>query len=126
MRLESMRFPCEYIDEDVQRMSLMKRFAEAQDMRVVRALEDEMRDRFGPPPPEAKEFVSTVALRVACASAGIDRIDMTGDRAVFYKAGSGKISGVETLRSRTASGKISELIRAVVRFGRRGPVSSRR
>ena len=114
------RLPCEYIEEDVQRMSLMKRFAEAQDMRVVRALEDEMRDRFGPPPPEAKEFVSTAALRVACAAAGIARIDMTGDRAVFYKAVSDEIASVETLRSRTASGKISELIRAAARLRRRG------
>ena len=114
------RLPCDYIEEDVQRMSLMKRFAEAQDMRVVRALEDEMRDRFGPPPPEAKEFVSTAALRVACAAAGIDRIDMTGDRAVFYRVGSSEVSHVETLRSRTASGKISELIRAVARLRRRG------
>ena len=125
MWLNSMRLPCEYIEEDVQRMSLMKRFAEAQDMRVVRALEDEMRDCFGPPPPEAKEFVSTAALRVACAAAGIARIDMTGDRAVFYKAGSDEIASVETLRSRTASGKISELIRAVVRFWRRRPGTTR-
>ena len=114
------RLPCDYIEEDVQRMSLMKRFAEAQDMRVVRALEDEMRDRFGPPPPEAKEFVSTVALRVACAAASIDRIDMTGSRAVFYRVGSSEVSHVETLRSRTASGKISELIRATARLRRRG------
>ena len=85
-----MRLPCEYIEEDVQRMSLMKRFAEAQDMRVVRALEDEMRDR-----------------------------------AVFYKAVSDEIASVETLRSRTASGKISELIRAAVRFGRRRPGTTR-
>ena len=107
------RLPCDYIEDEVQRMSLMKRFAEAQDMRVVRALEDEMRDRFGPPPPEAREFTSIAALRVACAAAGVERIDMTGDRAVFYKAGSSEVSRVETLRSRTAAGKISELIRAV-------------
>ena len=107
------RLPCEYIDEDVQRMSLMKRFAEAQDMRVVRALEDEMRDRFGPPPPEAKEYVSVASLRVACASAGVGRIDMTGERAVFYRAGSDEVARVETLKSRTALGRISELMRVV-------------
>ena len=100
-------------------MSLMKRFAEAQDMRVVRALEDEMRDRFGPPPEEAKDFVAVASLRVACAAAGIDRIDMTGDRAVFYRVGSSEVSHVETLRSRTATGKISELMRAAARLRRR-------
>jgi len=108
----------EYIEEDAPRMSLMRRFAEAQDMRVVRALEDEMRDRFGPPPPEAKEFVGIASLRVACAAAGIGGVDETGGRAVLYRAGSRDIVGVVMLKSPTAPGRISELIRAAVRTRR--------
>ena len=108
----------EYIEEDAPRMSLMRRFAEAQDMRVVRALEDEMRDRFGPPPPEAKEFVGVASLRVACAAAGIGGVDEAGGRAVFYRAGSRDILGVVMLKSPTAPGRIAELIRAAVRTRR--------
>ena len=94
-------------------MSLMKRFAEAQDMRVVRALEDEMRDRFGPPPPEAKEFVAVASLRVACAAAGIGHIDTKDARAFCYKAGERDVSRVVDLKSRTAQGRIHELLRAL-------------
>ena len=108
----------EYIEEDALRMSLMRRFAEAQDMRVVRALEDEMRDRFGPPPESAKEFVGVASLRVACAKAGIGGIDETGGRAILYKAGSRDIADVVMLKSPTAPGRIAELIRAAVKARR--------
>ena len=115
----SPRLPYGYIEEDAQRISLMKRFAEAQDMRVVRALEDEMRDRFGPLPPEAREFVSLAGLRVACAAADIGNIDTKGMRAVFYKAGSREVALVIDLKSASSQGKISELLRAAVKAGKR-------
>ena len=115
----SPRLPYGYIEEDAQRISLMKRFAEAQDMRVVRALEDEMRDRFGPLPPEAREFVSLAGLRVACAAADIGNIDTKGTRAVFYKAGSREVALVIDLKSASSQGKISELLRAAVKAGKR-------
>ena len=111
----SPRLPYEYIEEDVQRMSLMKRFAEAQDMRVVRALADEMRDRFGPPPEAAREFVQIAGLRVACAAAGIDHVDTKDARALLYKAGSREVFKVVDLRAKNSAGKIKELIRAVAR-----------
>ena len=112
------RLPYDYIEEDVQRISMMKRFAEAQDMRVVRALEAEMRDRFGPPPPEAREFVSLVGLRVACAAAGIGHVDAKGARAVLYKDGSRDIFKVVDLKGQSAASKITALIRAVVKTAR--------
>ena len=107
------RLPYEYIEEDVQRLSLMKRFAEAQDVRVVKALAAEMKDRFGPLPDEAKEYVRIAELRVLCAAASIDHIDVNGTRAVFYKTGSRDIASVSTLRGKTADAKIGELIRTL-------------
>ena len=105
------RLPYEYIEEDVQRLSLMKRFAEAQDVRIVKALAAEMKDRFGPLPDEAKEYVRIAELRVLCATASIEHVDVKGTRAVFYKTGSREIAFVSTLRGRTADAKIGELIR---------------
>ena len=106
------RLPYDYIEEDVQRLSLMKRFAEAQDKRVVTALAEEMRDRFGPLPPEAAEYVRIAELRVACAQAGIARIDANEMRAVLYRHGSHDIYRVIDLRGRTAEARIRELIRS--------------
>ena len=105
------RLPFEYIEEDVHRMSLMKRFAEAQDVRIVRALADEMQDRFGPLPAEAVEFVRIAELRVRCAQAGVDHLDVKETRAVFYRNGSRDIHRVVDLRGRTAEAKLGELIR---------------
>ena len=105
------RLPYEYIEEDVQRMSLMKRFAEAQDVRIVKALAAEMRDRFGPLPPEAQEYVRVAELRVLCANAGIEHVDVRETRAVFYKSGSREVFKVVDLKGTTPERKLSELIR---------------
>ena len=104
------RLSYEYIEEDVQRLSLLKRFAEAQDLRIVKALAAEMKDRFGPLPPEAKEFVKVSELRVACARAGIEHLDVRGERAVFYKVGSRDVFKVVDLKAKTPEKKLAELI----------------
>ena len=107
------RLPYDYIEEDVQRLSLMKRFAEAQDVRIVKALAAEMKDRFGPLPDEAREYVRIAELRVLCAAAGVTNVDVKETRAVFYKTGSRDIAFVSTLRGKTADAKLSELIRTM-------------
>ena len=107
------RLPYEYIEEDVQRLSLMKRFAEAQDIRIVKALAAEMKDRFGPLPDEAKEYVRIAELRVLCAAASIDHIDVKGMRAVFYKTGSRDVFKVIDLKGKTADRKLTELMSAL-------------
>lgn len=107
----SPRIPFTYIEEDVHRLSLMKRFAEAQDEKTVKALAAEMKDRFGPLPPEAEEYVRVALLRTACANAGITHIDVKETRAVFYETGSREIAFVESLRGKSAEAKLKELIR---------------
>ena len=107
------RLPYEYIEEDVQRLSLMKRFAEAQDVRVVKALAAEMKDRFGPLPDEAKEYVRIAELRVLCTAASIEHVDVKGPRAVFYKAGSREVFKVIDLKGATSDRKLTELIAAL-------------
>ena len=109
----SPRLPYDYIEEDVQRLSLMKRFAEAQDVRVVSALAAEMKDRFGPLPPEAEEFVHISRLRVRCADAGYGHIDAKGPRAVFYREGGREIAKVVDLKGKTPARKLAELLAAV-------------
>ena len=107
------RLSFEYIEEDVQRLSLMKRFAEAQDVRVVDALAAEMRDRFGPPPPEAEEYVRVAKLHVLCARAGLGRLDVKDGRAVFYRADGREIAFVHDVRGKTSAAKLADLARAV-------------
>ena len=72
-----------------------------------------MKDRFGPLPPEAEEFVRISKLRVLCANAGYGHIDVKGPRAVFYKVGSRDIAKVIDLKGKTPARKLAELFAAI-------------
>ncbi|MBP5285570.1 MAG: transcription-repair coupling factor, partial [Kiritimatiellae bacterium] len=101
--------PYDYIEDDAQRLGLLRRFAEARDEAEVRTLAREMRDRFGPPPPDAAQFVQVARLRTFCAKAGISQVDASGNRAIFYRAGSQKAAFVRDLKGKTAEKKIDEI-----------------
>lgn len=107
--IDTAAIPYSYVEEDVQRMSFMKRLAEAMDKKSVKAIATEMQDRYGPLPPSAKRLFSLAGLRVECARAGIGEIDVKGNRAVMRKAGNPSQVAVETLRGSTADAKISSL-----------------
>jgi transcription-repair coupling factor (superfamily II helicase) len=55
--------PEEYIDDIGLRLSLYRRFATASDERAVDELAAEMEERFGPPPPPARDFVRVMSLK---------------------------------------------------------------
>ena len=93
----SASIPYEYVEEETQRLSLMKRFAEAQDLTVIHALRDEMRDRYGKLPPEAERFVRLAIFRLRCAHKQIAAVDAHNNRAVFYGAHNREIVNVVTL-----------------------------
>jgi transcription-repair coupling factor (superfamily II helicase) len=109
----SASLPYEYVEEDSQRMNFMKRLAEAADAASVKAVERELKDRFGRLPPAARRLLQTARLRVECAAKGISHIDVKDDRAVFYRCGSREVAFVTRLKMKTAEKKISELSRAV-------------
>ena len=57
--------------------------------------------------------ISILVALVACAAAGIGHIDTKDARAFCYKAGERDVSRVVDLKSRTAQGRIHELLRAL-------------
>jgi transcription-repair coupling factor (superfamily II helicase) len=108
--------PYDYIEEDTQRMNVMKRLAEAEDGRAIRKLSAETTDRFGRMPPAATRLFKVSDLRTSAASKNIGHIDVKGDRAVFYRPGGRDIAYVCTLRKKNADGKLAELAAAVNRI----------
>ncbi|MBO6167650.1 MAG: transcription-repair coupling factor [Kiritimatiellae bacterium] len=94
---DAVSIPYSYIDDDAQRMTMLRRFAETSELKAVKALANEMEDRFGKMPPCARRFVRIAMLRAKCAASGIDRIDVKGDRAVYYRIGARDVAHVETL-----------------------------
>jgi transcription-repair coupling factor (superfamily II helicase) len=101
--------PYGYVEEDSQRMSFMKRLAEAQSGKAVRSLAAELEDRFGKMPAAARRLIRTAQLRMKCSEKGISAIDVRNERAVYYRSGSNEIAFVRILKGRTADQKLREL-----------------
>ena len=108
--------PYDYIEEDAQRMTVMKRLSEAGCRKDVKSLAAEVADRFGRPPPQALRLFRIAELRAAAAAASIGHIDVKGDRAVFYRPDGREIAFVGTLKGKSADGKLKDLFSFVRRI----------
>ena len=105
----SASIPYSYIEEDSQRIALLKRFAEATDKKDIRNLVSEMKDRFGKLPPVTERFVKLATFKVECAAKGIARVDVKDKRAVFYSAAQGRIVLVEDISGSTPDKLLTSL-----------------
>ena len=106
-------FPYDYINEDALRMSMMKRLAQAMDMKELARLRAELKDRFGPLPPPANRLLKMAELRIRCAAAGFSRVDTSERRAVFYRAGGREIALVIDFKEHSPDRRLAELIKAI-------------
>ena len=66
--------PESYIPHMPTRMALYQRLARARDRRSVPELREELRDRFGPLPPEVESLLSLVDLRALADAVGLESI----------------------------------------------------
>ncbi len=64
----------EYIPDEAQKLHLYRRLSQADSVTEVESLRREMRDRYGPIPPEAETLLATTALRLLGRDLGIERI----------------------------------------------------
>ncbi len=67
--------PYLYVEDDAQRMNVYRRLAEAVSIPEVDALQDELADRYGPPPPAARRALRLARLRIRAAAAGVAKIE---------------------------------------------------
>jgi transcription-repair coupling factor (superfamily II helicase) len=73
-----LRIPADYVPAVEQRMSLYKRASQARSPQEVQALGEELRDRYGPPPPEASTLLEFAAHRLRAEALGITQVDRAG------------------------------------------------
>ena len=106
------RIPYSYIEDDAERMDVMRRAASAATRREVAALGRELADRFGPVPAQAKRLLALAALRAECAAAGISRVDAKNGKVVFRDAATGAIRAVKELKKASPDRMIAELSKA--------------
>jgi len=77
--------PYSYVEDESHRMVLHRRVAEAASAREVRALRDELADRYGKPPPAVLRLLRLAELRVRAAQKKIGRIETREGKIYLYK-----------------------------------------
>ena len=75
--------PPEYVPDLRARMGIYQRLIKLEDAAGTDAIEDEMRDRFGPLPWQARGLLYTVKLRIAAKRAGVSAIVREGDKIIL-------------------------------------------
>jgi len=81
-----LRLKASYIAEARDRILIYKRAADAAREEDLRAIEMDLRDRFGPLPQEAIDLITYSRLRVLAESLGIARVDRAGSRLDLFFA----------------------------------------
>lgn len=76
--------PKEYIPDQNQRLFLYKRLMEARDEDSIRAVEEELRDRFGPLPKPAQAAVRAVRLRLEAKELGVRKVEGREGRLMLW------------------------------------------
>jgi transcription-repair coupling factor (superfamily II helicase) len=76
LRVE-MRIPPDYVPETHQRLSIYKRVSQLRREEDVLPLRDELRDRYGPLPPEVEGLLRYAALRVRAEALAVVQADAT-------------------------------------------------
>jgi transcription-repair coupling factor (superfamily II helicase) len=73
-----MRIPPAYVPETHQRLSIYKRVSQVRAEGEVPPLREELRDRYGPPPPEVEGLLRFAHLRVRAEALAITQVDASG------------------------------------------------
>ena len=68
--------PSDYVSDTDVRLNLYRRLSNLREESELEAMVEEMRDRFGPPPPEVSNLVQVVAVRLVLKRAGILKLDV--------------------------------------------------
>ena len=89
--------PDEYVVEDDTKLDLYRRLARAEQPGEIQAVRDELRDRFGPLPPEAERLLLVAELRATGARVGLETILIKGDEArlTFRRDAAPRLAGLQ-------------------------------
>ncbi|HXQ29097.1 MAG TPA: transcription-repair coupling factor [Gemmatimonadales bacterium] len=80
--------PDAYVPDDAAKLDLYRRLARAEEPYHIAAVREELRDRFGPLPPEAERLLLVAELRALGARVGLSTVLVAGDEArLTFRAG---------------------------------------
>lgn len=81
-------FPREFIGSDRMRLEAYRRLAAVASEEQLEEFSAELKDRFGPLPPETERLLLCRRIRLAAADAGVDSVSCREDRIYLERAGS--------------------------------------
>ena len=76
--------PASYVGSVSERIDLYRRLDMIKDPAKIKDFENEMTDRFGPMPPESKELLNVVRLRLLGMTLGLEKITIKNSRLTAY------------------------------------------
>ncbi|MBN2027748.1 MAG: transcription-repair coupling factor [Actinobacteria bacterium] len=91
----------EYVSKTSRRIEIYRRLGEAASQEGISALSAEVRDRYGPLPPEAENLFAVAGLRLACMAAGVREVGHDGDD-IALRLGPGGAAAAEALTAEAA------------------------
>ena len=77
---EDALLPATYVSNNVERLNLYRRIAEAQTSQDLTAIHDELADRFGPPPAEVTHLLSAAQLRLMAQQLRLPKVQFKNQR----------------------------------------------
>jgi transcription-repair coupling factor (superfamily II helicase) len=89
--------PDAYVGDDDAKLDLYRRLARAEQPCEIQAVREELRDRFGPLPPDADRLLLVAELRALGARAGLETVLITGDEArlTFRRDAAPRLAGLQ-------------------------------
>ncbi|MDA8112564.1 MAG: hypothetical protein M0T83_08935, partial [Nitrospiraceae bacterium] len=85
------RIPEDYIDHPSERIDFYRRLAHADNLEAIERLEEELADRFGPPPRTTRNLFAGARIRVLATISGFSEVQLR-EREVVLKERAGTFS----------------------------------
>jgi transcription-repair coupling factor (superfamily II helicase) len=117
----------DYVSDTDVRLNLYRRLSNLREESELGAMVEEMRDRFGPPPPEVSNLIQVVAVRLVLKRAGILKLDVTRGALSFTFSKDTSIDPQRLVRFIEKAPQRSRFISAnkvLVRIGRFQPLEA--
>lgn len=97
--------PSDYVHDAKERLRYYKALSSARTPAVLEELEAELRDRFGPMPPAASQFLSVLSVKAVLSRLQVQKADLSVAKAVLTFGSQASAVGPEVLVAWMAGGK---------------------
>ncbi len=109
--VEAAYIPFQYVPDARLRIDIYRKLAALEDKAAVRALETELKDRFGPPPPALQLLLQVGELKTLAGARGVSALEVKEDKLILTRNGDFVMVGGKfpRLARKRAAGRLSEI-----------------